>query len=306
MAISPNRLARRSSDDSASVTFHDAASEPVLYPIALEPDYQAYLGPVRAAVRLVARRFRLTSSDENELQSALWIRLLADSGLALRRFHGRAKIETYLVRIAGNLVLDQRSKLWGRWRPSAKATRHGAAAIQLERLIVCNGMSCDVALQCLDGMDPQVPRAVLEDLAASLKPRARRERVSVDALANYPSPEPSPLEVAETHDEARSSVSLSRTLGALVNALEPQDRNLLVWRFFDNRPIVEIARELAVEPRVLYRRCNMLLGRLRESLDAAGFDASSAESVLARVDGTFRFQVNSQPLPRLSNLRRSA
>jgi len=270
------------------------------------PDYQAYLGPVRGAVKLVARRFRLTASDENELESELWIRLLADSGLALRRFHGRARIETYLVSIARNLLLDHRSKLWGRWRPSARATRYGAAAIQLERLIICHGLPSDIALECLGAIHPQVPRAVLEDFAAPLTRRARRKQVSVDALAKYPSPELSPADVAAFHDEACSAATLAGALAALVNGLEQQDRNLLVWRFLENRSVAEIASALAVEPRVLYRRCNLLLGRLRESLAAAGFDASSAASVLATGDGSFRLQVHGQPFPRLSNLRRSA
>ena len=101
---------------------------------------------VRTAASHIAMRFRLSHSDAEDLHGDLWVRLLANEGHVLRSYRGTARIETYLMTIARNLVLDGRRRVHGKWRPSARARRFGLPAIELERLIAHQGFSAAIAI----------------------------------------------------------------------------------------------------------------------------------------------------------------
>jgi DNA-directed RNA polymerase specialized sigma24 family protein len=52
--------------------------------------------------------------------------------------------------------------------------------------------------------------------------------------------------------------------------LPPEDRFVLTRLFFDGRSVTQVARELGLDQRPLYRRRDRLLSHLRNALEAKG------------------------------------
>jgi RNA polymerase sigma factor (sigma-70 family) len=265
--------------------------------VPVELDYASYLEPVRRAVGRTARRSRLNSADADDLHSELWVRLLRDRGLLVRRFRGTASLESYLGKVARNLVIDRRRKAWGKWRPTASALRAGAVVVQLEQMIARDGVAPDVAVACFHAEHPELRRDFLEEVARSVAPKVRRRVVPDSLLAGRPSPEPSPYEVVRRLDEERTAASLSGVLAAALRSFSPRERNLLVWRYAEGRPVADIARALDVDHKALYRKFEALRKRLRQRLEAGGFGVRAVTTLLDS-ECEFRCEaVCAEPLP---------
>jgi RNA polymerase sigma factor (sigma-70 family) len=245
-----------------------------------ELDYAVYLEPVRRAVGRTARRSRLSSADADDLHSELWVRLLRDRGLLVRQFRGAASLESYLGKVARNLVIDRRRKAWGKWRPTASALRAGAVVVQLEKMITRDGLSPDVAVACFHADHPEMRRDFLEQVAHSVAPKARRRTVPEAVLVARVSPEPSPYEAVRRVEDERTGASLSRVLAAALRSFSPRERNLIVWRYAEGRPVADIARALDVDHKALYRRFETLRKRLRQQLESGGFGVRAVTTLL--------------------------
>jgi RNA polymerase sigma factor (sigma-70 family) len=246
-----------------------------------EPDYSTCVAPARAAVARVAARFRLSPADAEDLHGDLWVRLLAKRGDVLRKFRRTARIETYLSTIATNIVIDSQRKTKGKWRPTARARREGAAAIELERLISRDGLPPDQAVARLAAEWPDQQRASLACLAQSIVPRMRRHEIGSDALIDCASPEPSPYTVVAEIETTQSAASLRRVLSAALAAFCQTDRDLMVWRYVDRRTVADVAATLRIDQKVLYRRFDRLGKRLRTHLEAGGFGWCAVSELLA-------------------------
>ncbi|MGH9176131.1 MAG: RNA polymerase sigma factor [Vicinamibacterales bacterium] len=246
-----------------------------------EPDYEQYIVPVNAVVARVARRYRLTDADSEDLRSDLWVKLLAERGRALRRFHGGSKIETYLNIVARNLLLDHRNKAWGKWHVSAAAVRGGALGEQLDRLISRDGLSVDAAEQCLRCAGLAPDSALVRRVAASLPIRHRRTFIGVESLVDQPADVASPYDRACLSERRAASGRVRTALASVLRTLSERDRLLLVWRYADGKSVADIARTWRVDVKCLYRDCDRLLSRLREALDAAGIEETLVRNLLA-------------------------
>ncbi len=58
-------------------------------------------------------------------------------------------------------------------------------------------------------------------------------------------------------------------------ALTPQDRLILMMRFNDDRTVSDIARQLQLKQKPLYRHIERLLLTLRDTFQSAGLDAAT-------------------------------
>ena len=245
-----------------------------------ELDLDRYTGEVTKAVAFVAKTFRVSAGEAEELESDVWVRLLDRDARVMRSFRGRARIGTYLVKIARNLLLDRRNKEWGRWRPSAAARRTGAVGEALDRLLSRDGWSLDAAEQSLKcaGM---VPKGVsLNSLAAVLPVRQKRTFVDVDVLKSIASnvqEQPGSCGL----ERVRAAGSLQRALDSALGTLSAADRQLLAWRFVDGLTISAIAPLVRMEARTLYRRFEKLMFQLRHQMEAAGVESAIVRSMLS-------------------------
>jgi RNA polymerase sigma factor (sigma-70 family) len=238
----------------------------------LEQDYETYLSRnlplVRQVIRIVARRNRLTAEDLAEFTSVVYLKLISDDYAVLRRFRGPSGLSSYLGVVISRVLLDWRNSRWGKWRPSAQAKRIGAAAVTLERLIDRDGLQMREAVAVV-AQEPRwgLSSESVRQLYHQLPERCRRPRwVTVSDVAS-----PHPSDLATRHlDEHHVADRVARARVALrgvLAELSREDRRLLTLRFRGERSVADIARLTGLDQRMLYRRLNVLLQRVRRSLE---------------------------------------
>lgn len=270
-----------------------------------EPDYLQFAGAVSGAVARVARRYRLNPTEIEDLESDVWVKLLADRGRALRRFRGAARISTYLGTVAVNVLRDCRNREWGKWRPSAAAVRGGQLAITVDRLISRDGLTVDQACEWLRSSGIAIEHARVDAIAATLPHRCRRVRVGVGLLESHIATNGMIHETACPSDARRDTTIVGRQLEAAIRALPEADRNLLAWRYFEGRTVAEIASALRVNQKQLYRRFQHVLEQLRRMVDLD--DGSTLMDALVSGDRLeIAIQFPAHAMPAAPGLRRSA
>lgn len=215
---------------------------------------------VRAVVQAVSRKYRLRWDEADELTSLVCFKLVSNRYAALRQFEGKSSIRTYLTTLATRVWLDVRTARYGKWRPSADAMRLGSTALLLERFLWRDGLSVSEACHAL-----LVNHGVAESHAELLRLREqlpqRRPPVRLlpcETVANAPAPDGSDQ---QPEDDPRRRRAVRRAL----DALNPDDRRLMVRRYLMGQSVVGIARDLSTEPKALYRRYERILASLRKS-----------------------------------------
>jgi len=241
----------------------------------MEREFLAQLPTIERLIAFVARRYHLSHSDAEDFASQVKLRLIADDYAILREFRGRSTLRTFLTTVVTRMCLDFRISTMGKWRPSAQAKRAGPVGVLLERLLLRDGHSFEVACEMLVS-NHQIPlsRAAIEDLAGRLPARSRRRFESVGALADWRSPEPPADEAISTDEHRRKSAEAVEVLREAKETLDPEDQLILALRFEDGCKIADIAVILCLEVKPLYARVERLKTSLRALLESRGIDAS--------------------------------
>ena len=243
--------------------------------------YLAHRDVIERALAFVCRRHGMTAVDAEDFSSTCRLHLMDDDYAVIRAYQGRSSLQTYLVSVITHFFQDWRNARWGKWRPSAEAKRLGAVAVQLERMLVRDGLTLDEAHETLRtnlGIDES--RQALEDLAGRFPHRTGRTFVSDDAVSDRPaidSRADAPLKQTEAAEAARRFTGL---LADALGRLAVQDRLLLRMRFEDGCTVADISRALSLDQKPLYRRMERLLGELRTALEAAGLTNAVATDLL--------------------------
>jgi RNA polymerase sigma factor (sigma-70 family) len=228
----------------------------------------------------VARRHRLRDHEVEELLGAVQLKLVDNDYQAIRRFEGRSSLATYLRSIVTRHLLDERTALWGKWRPSVYAKHHGTTALQLEMLMARDGLRFAEAVQAL-----RSTRVVLESeeelyrLSLGCPFRTPRRFVDVAVLQHVAIVD----EVDSRIDGERLAALAMRTEAALkaaLDTLEPQDRLLLKMHFEHDLPLSKIAQVLKVEQKPLYRRKDQALALLGQELARHGLSREHIVEIL--------------------------
>src|SRR5262249_57120195 len=136
-----------------------------------------------------------------------------------------------------------------KWRPSAEAQRLGPVAVLLERLMYRDGYSFDEACRLLrTNYGVTLSDEELERLRALLPVRApRRYQVDDQELANAATEHPNPEEETIRREQEEEQAHRQRALKKAMEGLEPRERLILQWFYFDHLTIAQIARAL-VQP----------------------------------------------------------
>jgi RNA polymerase sigma factor (sigma-70 family) len=218
-------------------------------------------------LREVARR-RLSPEDAQDFVQAAELRLLERRHDVLARFDGRSSLRTYLHVVVVRMLLDWRNAEYGKWRPSARAVRAGAAAVLMDRLIWRDGCSPDQAVEIARTRWPDHSVAALRALADALPPHPPRRLVSSEVSEGLKAADfDDPIEAAERVKSARQRHA---ALTGALEALPPEERWLIRARFTERRSVQSIAATLNVNPKQLYRRYERTLATLRRALVASG------------------------------------
>jgi RNA polymerase sigma factor (sigma-70 family) len=249
-----------------------------------ESAFLANQATVKRAIAFVCRRNHLAGAEAEEFASHVYLKLIENDYAILRKFRGRSKLSTYLAAVINRLFLDYRIKEWGKWRPSMEARRAGPVGILLERLLVRDGLTFDAACEILSvSHQVKAPRTELEQLASRLPVRLRKRFESDDVLRELPSKESSDAGLAE-RDHQRSAERVTIALQRALEALDAQDRVILMMWFVDGRPAKEIAGALGLNVKPLYGRIERLVERLRSELIASGIAPAEALEMFQSVE----------------------
>lgn len=238
----------------------------------------ANLPLLRDLVGFLARRYRLSPEQVEELEGFVRLRLIEDDYGVLRRWRQHSTLKTYLTVVVQRLFRDYCNQLWGKWRASAAAVRLGPLGEALEELLYREGLTFDEACQALASR-PQATHAQLASLHAQLPPRPGRPRSQplgdeeTSTAATAANPEEAVLQRAEESAVARSVATSLRGLRA-------QDRLLLRLRFAEDLTVAQIARLQDAPAKALYKRLHTVLKGIRRDLVAAGLQARDIARLL--------------------------
>jgi RNA polymerase sigma factor for flagellar operon FliA len=251
--------------------------------------FLSQLAVIERVISFVSSRHHLPGVEADDFASHVKLKIIEDDYAILAKFQGRSSLRTYLTVVIQRLFLDYRISAWGKWRPSAEATRGGEIAVLLEQLMGRDGYGFEEACELLEtNHQVIVPRSELEAIAGRLPARTKRRFESEDALAQVAANQPPLDEVIADRERAATAARVEAALKSTMSGLDTQDKLILALRFEDGRTVVEIARMLRLDQKGLYRRLERLMKALREALHAHGVDAASAleifESAAVSID----------------------
>lgn len=229
----------------------------------------------RAFAARLARCRGVSGADLEDFCSEVTLKLLLQAEAMLEDFRGDATIDTYLETVVRNCWRDFLIRRHGKWRPSARAQKLGALAIELEQLRNRDGHSEEEAFQILrqswhrplsrklvEGMVERLPRGVPScDVELDQVPAA-------SLFAAHCVAEDSESQFMRRHAQQ----ALLKVLVDALPDLEPEEATLLYRHFWEGIPISTIARQMGLRQRCAYTLKDRALARLRRRLEGAGLD----------------------------------
>jgi RNA polymerase sigma factor (sigma-70 family) len=237
---------------------------------------------VRSVIRSVAFRQGLAGTALEELESAVWIRLIDHDYRAIRQFRGEASFRTFLRVVVTRLLLDLRASAWGRWRPSALARNKGKAAIRFESLLFRDGYSVEEARAILTSRGESISEEDITELAGSLRSTPRRFVPIEEGPEPFDEGQP---ELASDHERRqRQTRHLSAALRKALSTLAPADLQLLQLRHGKGLKVATIARELKQDQTRLYRRLHGVHRTVRRHIESCGVSPEIARDLVGRND----------------------
>jgi RNA polymerase sigma factor for flagellar operon FliA len=230
---------------------------------------------IERILSIIARRHALSRTDAEDFGAWAREHLIADDYLAIRKFGGRSSLATYLSVVLSNSFHDYRNARWGRWRPSASATRLGPVGVKLEELLYRDGHSVREAAAILQGRGANLSDGEVARLAARIPARSSVAEVGLEAAdeASMSSPEASSLS-----DDDAVVIAALRTV---MNQLPAEEQVIMRMRFWDEVSVADIARALRLDQKPLYRKLESIQHRLRAALEERGIDRARAAELLA-------------------------
>jgi RNA polymerase sigma factor (sigma-70 family) len=244
--------------------------------------FEASLGLIDRVVAGVCRRSNLRDTDAEDFASTVKLALMENDYAILRAYEGRASLETFLSIVTQRLLSRERTRMWGRWQPSAEAQRLGAAAVLLEKLLMRDHLALEQAIPIVIAAEPSLARAGVRELAGRLPQRAPRPRLVAlpDTEDSFAAQERADARAHEA-EARRISQHAARVVRETLAALPLQDRMLVRFRFGAELSIADASRLLGVPQRPLYRRIEILLRQLRDALEREGVSAQLVADVIS-------------------------
>ncbi len=228
------------------------------------------LRQIERIITAVAARQRLSVDDRQELYSLVMLKMIEDDYAILRGFEERSSWGTFLTVIIQRVLLDFRTKTWGRWRPCAHARRLGPTAVELDRRINRDGLESTEAVRELSIRGVAESAADLERLAEQIPRRSRRCFVCGDTFLETLASDDGADQRLEAAAGRRAANQVNEAIASVLRRLPAAERRLLALRFGRGWTVRRIAAHQALEARPLYRRFDQILRRLRQRLQRIG------------------------------------
>jgi len=251
------------------------------------------LGIIERAIRFAAHRHRLDPIDAEELAAVVKLRLVENDYAVLRAYEQRSSFRTYISIVVQRMALDYRIHEWGKWHASAEAKRLGALALELEEIVLRDGRTIDEALVLLRSKHDGITRESLQELAAKLPTRApRRRTIPLDDAAPESLSRPADADHPILTDERRrASQQLSTMMSAALARFAEEDQLILQLRFEQGMSVAQIARALALDQKLTYRRIERNMREIRRELERAGITSGDVDDLIGRDEVFIRFDI---------------
>jgi RNA polymerase sigma factor (sigma-70 family) len=244
---------------------------------------EAHLPILRPIIRQVCSRMRCFGADADDFEQTVYVAFIERK--LVEKLEAATQRRAFLNVVVANLFRDFRIHRWGKWRPSAMASRLGDTAVALERLMHHSKLSPDQAVDALMTRQPgTASRTQLEALAARLPVRVGHLEVGEESLDRILEPSTSDRLVVESEKRERRRAVLATLHGALAE-LSAEDRSLLRLRFWDEVSVARLSAMTGIVQRSLYSRFDALRVDLRRKLLAAGIAEGDFQDLFAAWDG---------------------
>ncbi len=266
------------------------ANPPAPPPVPPKEIFIANLDLIEKLAALIARRYHASVEEAEEFGSELKVKLMEDDYAVLRKFKGTASLKTYLATVASYAFLDFRNRCWGKWRPSAAAKELGAVALRMEELLDKEGRSFEETCEILrTNHKVGESRRELEEIWKRLPPKTSRRMEGEEELKDLPATGERPEERILERElrEARERVAL--ILKKALAGLSPEDRLIIKLSVIGNLKIVDVAHNLCMDQKPLYRRREKILRKLRSDLEREGVRWEQVADLLNRTDLAWGF-----------------
>jgi len=248
----------------------------------LPPDqlFLAHLPHIKGVAAHACRRHGFSHEETEEFISCVQLKIIEAEYAVIRKHKGESSLKTFLTVVIQHLFQDHLNHLWGKWRPSQEAKRLGPLAIQLERLMSRDRLSFNEACETLrTNHHVEATRQELEDLAAKLPHRTPPRRMeNEETLENRPSKELTPDERLESQEAEARWQEIIEILKDVLKQLPAEDA--LLAKMSCELKVSEIARQLKLEQKPLYRRLEKILNTLRQELERRGVRADEIRGLL--------------------------
>jgi hypothetical protein len=226
---------------------------------------------IEQVIRDLCRRNYLAPAEIDDFRGAVYLKLERNDYEVLKEFDGQTTWESFMTLVISREFYLFQQLLWGQWRPSAAATRLGAAAVLLEELVIRDGVLISDAVEIMRSMHRvDLPRHRLLEFATQLRLSDTPRRVH-------------PAEERRQEQEIPNG-KLEAALRAAVSLLSPDDRLILELRFRDCQPLTRIARLMKIEARPLQRQIDQATDIIGRSLLAAGIAQNDIGRLLRQAD----------------------
>ena len=247
-----------------------------------ETTYLQNLDTIKRIAAFVARRNHLNADETSEFVQIVSVRLWENDYAIIRKFKGESLFSTYLTTVIVRLFQQCRVEQWGKWRPSAEARRLGNLAITLERFLTRDGFSFPEAVNILTvRSDATCTAAELEGLYLRLPQRNPRPiMVSDEGLPDAVAVEGDADQRLEARDRQRTAGRICEIVNAALVELEAEDRLILKLRFWYSAKVPDIARQLHLDQKKLYKRLEKLYAILRRALEKGGLSLADIDRLL--------------------------
>jgi RNA polymerase sigma factor for flagellar operon FliA len=230
----------------------------------------------------VCRKFGLLGADAEDFASVARLKLIEDDYAVLRKFEHKCTLSTYLTVVLQRHYLDEKIRVWGKWRPSTRARQGGDAAIFLERLVSRDGLGMAEASTIVRQKFTELDPRALEALAASIVVRQPRRPLKAERTKELGEPrsEASAEDDLLTGEREEAARHVAAVLKRALDNLPAEDRLIMKLRFIDAMKVSTMARLLGADQKQLYRRIDRVVASLRQSLLAGGVAMSDIGDML--------------------------
>lgn len=234
--------------------------------------FLAHLPHIEKVAAHACRKRRFSQQETEDFISLVRVKIIEDDYAVICKFQGKSTLRTYLTVVIERLFLDHLNHLRGKWRPSAEAERLGPLAIQLDTMLYRDGLPLDRVCQILKtNHHVEASLQELQDLAGKLPRRTplRPRMEGEEELKTWPFGGLNPEQTVISKEMRKRRLEIFGFLREAMAKLPSQDVRLIEM-YGRGLSIAQIARELGLEQKPLYRQLEKIYKVLRQDLESRG------------------------------------